>query len=88
MPNVTTKSKCAFPASPAAAPIGHIGATFSVGAVGSVCRLVSPYCRRIAPELQQLAAAFQHCNPAHGLETDIPLLKPVEVEGSHLPRQH
>lgn len=77
-----------------AAPIliGHIGATFSVGAVGPVSRFVSTNRRKIGAELKELskklAAAIQLCNLGHVEETDIPLPKPESIEGSHLPRQH
>jgi len=72
--------------------IGHIGASFSVGAVGPVRRLKATYRKKIGEELIQVAAkisaAIQLCNVAQMQETDIPLLKRMEERGNQPPRQH
>lgn len=72
--------------------IGHIGAAFSVGAVGPVRRLEATYRKKIGEELIQVAAkisaAIQLCNVAQMQETDISLLKPMEERGNQPPRQH
>ena len=72
--------------------IGHIGASFSVGAVGPVRRFKAAYRKEIGEELKQIAAkisaAIQLCNVAQIPETDISLLKPAQQEENQSPRQH
>lgn len=72
--------------------IDHIGASFSVGAVGPVRRFNAAHRKEIGEQLLQIAAkisaAIQLCNLAQIQETDIPLLKPVQQQESRSPRQH
>lgn len=72
--------------------IGHIGASFSVGAVGPVRRFNAAYRKEIGEQLMQIAAkisaAIQLCNMAQIQETDIPLLKPAQQQENRSPRQH
>lgn len=72
--------------------IGHIGASFSVGAVGPVRRFKAAYRSEMGEELKQIAAkisaAIQLCNVAQTQDTDLPLLKPAHAQGTELPRQH
>ncbi|MGM0662465.1 MAG: hypothetical protein ACQEUH_15020 [Pseudomonadota bacterium] len=64
--------------------IGHIGASFSVGAVGPARRFRAVYRKEIGEELKQISAkvgaAIKLCNVAQMKETDIPLLKPAQYE--------
>lgn len=72
--------------------IGHIGASFSVGAVGPVRRFKAAYRKEMGEQLIQIAtkisAAIQLCNMAQIEEADIPLLKPVRQQDGQSLRQH
>lgn len=72
--------------------IGHIGASFSVGAVGPVRRFKPAYRKEIGEELIQIAAkisaAIQLCDVAQIQEADIPLLKPAQQQEKQSLRQH
>ncbi len=72
--------------------IGHIGASFSVGAVGSVRRFKAAYRNELGEELKQIAerisAAIQLSNVAQIEEADIPMLKPVRQQEGQSRRQH
>lgn len=61
--------------------IGHIGASFTVGATGPVRRFKAIYRKELAEALKQISArisaAFPLCNAALMKATDIPLLKPA-----------
>jgi DNA-binding IclR family transcriptional regulator len=71
--------------------IGHIGASFSVGAVGPIRRFNAGYRQHLGHDLKQLSAkisaAIQLCNVADIETTDLPLLKPGK-EGTTSKRQH
>ncbi len=64
--------------------IGHIGASFSVGAVGPVRRFKAAYRKEIGEALIEIAAkisaAIQLCNMTQVQDTDLPLLKPARQQ--------
>jgi DNA-binding IclR family transcriptional regulator len=72
--------------------ISHIGASFSVGAVGPVRRFKAARRKEIGEELKQIAAkisaAIQLSNVAQIQETDIPLLAAARQDERRSPRQH
>lgn len=72
--------------------IGHIGASFSVGAVGPVRRFETTHRKEIGEELIKIAAkisaSIQLCNVAPAQDADIPLLKPMQEQGNQPRRQH